>query len=154
MSVPTRSPRHSSACCAEEAEQRAATPCASWTSACSRNASSTCTDPSCGHRRRASSRHPMPSPDRPLVTAVIPCRNEARYIGPCLESLIGCDYPKDRLEVLVCDGLSDDGTREIVTGYAARHSFIRLVDNPRRNTPCAMNRSEERRVGKECRSRW
>src|SRR2546425_6111974 len=81
----------------------------------------------------------MPSPDRPLVTAVIPCRNEARYIGPCLESLIGCDYPKDRLEVLVCDGLSDDGTREIVTGYAARHSFIRLVDNPRRITPCAMN---------------
>src|SRR5437879_13249335 len=139
MSVPTRSPRHSSACCAEEAEPRAATPCASWTSACSRNASSTCTDPSCGHRRRASSRHPMPSPDRPLVTAVIPCRNEARYIGPCLESLIGCDYPKDRLAVLVCDGRSRGGTRQIVTGYAARHSFIRLVDNPRRITPCAMN---------------
>jgi glycosyltransferase involved in cell wall biosynthesis len=81
----------------------------------------------------------VPSPDRPLVTAVIPCRNEARYIGPCLESLIGCDYPEDRLEVLVCDGLSEDGTREIVAGYAARHSFIRLVDNPQRITPCAMN---------------
>src|SRR2546425_3597622 len=142
MSVPTRSPRHSSACSAEEAEPRAATPCASWTSACSRNASSTCTDPSCGHGRRASSRHTMPSPEQPIVTSVIPCRNEARYIGPCLESLIGCDYPKDRLEVLVCDGLSDDGTREIEIGRAARHSFIRLV------------RSEERRVGKECRSRW
>src|SRR2546429_9472939 len=77
----------------------------------------------------------MPSPDRPLVTAVIPCRNEARYIGPCLESLIGCDYPKDRLEVLVCDGLSDDGTREIVTGYAARHSFIRLGVSTRRLKP-------------------
>ena len=81
----------------------------------------------------------MPSPDRPLVTAVIPCRNEVRYIGPCLESLVRCDYPKDRLEVLVCDGLSDDGTRDIVAGYAARHPFIRLVDNPRRITPCAMN---------------
>ena len=81
----------------------------------------------------------MPSPDRPLVTAVIPCRNEARYIGPCLESLVRCDYPKDRLEVLVCDGLSEDGTRDTVAGYAARHSFIRLVDNPRRITPCAMN---------------
>src|SRR2546422_2666933 len=51
-------------------------------------------------------------------------------------------YPKDRLEVLVCDGMSDDGTREIVAGYAAHHGFIRLVDNPRRITPCAM-RSEE-----------
>jgi glycosyltransferase involved in cell wall biosynthesis len=81
----------------------------------------------------------MPSLERPLVTAVIPCRNEARYIGPCLESLIACDYPKDRLEVLVCDGMSDDGTRAIVAGYAARHPFIRLVDNPRRITPCAMN---------------
>ena len=81
----------------------------------------------------------MPSPERPLVTSVIPCRNEVRYIGQCLESLIRCDYPKDRLEVLVCDGMSDDGTREIVAGYAARHSFIRLVDNPERITPCAMN---------------
>lgn len=81
----------------------------------------------------------MPSPERPIVTSVIPCRNEVRYIGQCLESLIGCDYPKDRLEVLVCDGMSDDGTRDIVAGYAARHGFIRLVDNPERITPCAMN---------------
>src|SRR5690242_369899 len=81
----------------------------------------------------------MPSPERPIVTSVIPCRNEVRYIGQCLESLVGCDYPKDRLEVLVCDGMSDDGTRDIVAGYAARHDFIRLVDNPERITPCAMN---------------
>ena len=81
----------------------------------------------------------MRSPERPIVTSVIPCRNEVRYIGPCLESLIRCDYPKDRLEVLVCDGMSDDGTREIVAGYATRYGFIRLVDNPERITPCAMN---------------
>src|SRR2546428_14026271 len=137
MSVPTRSPRHSSASSAEEAEPRAATPCASWTSACSRNASSTCTDPSCGHGRRASSRHPMPSPDRPLVTAVIPCRNEARYIGPCLESLIGCDYPKDRLAGVACERLREGGTPDTRAGYPARHRFTRLADNPRRVTPCA-----------------
>src|SRR5690348_6647646 len=81
----------------------------------------------------------MPTTGRPRVTAVIPCRNEARYIGQCLESLVACDYPKDRLEVLVCDGMSDDGTRDVVAGYAAQHPFIRLVDNPRRITPCAMN---------------
>ena len=76
---------------------------------------------------------------KPKVSSVIPCRNEVRYIGACLESLIRCDYPKDRLEVLVCDGMSEDGTRDIVAGYAARHPFIRLVDNPERITPCAMN---------------
>jgi glycosyltransferase involved in cell wall biosynthesis len=79
------------------------------------------------------------SPERLSVTAIVPCRNEARYIGRCLDSLVSCDYPKDRLEVLVCDGMSDDGTREIVTQYVARYPFIRLVDNPRRITPCAMN---------------
>ncbi len=80
-----------------------------------------------------------PPRPRPVVSSVIPCRNEVHYIGQCLDSLIRCDYPKDRLEVLVCDGMSDDGTREIVAGYAARHSYIRLVDNPERITPCAMN---------------
>jgi glycosyltransferase involved in cell wall biosynthesis len=77
--------------------------------------------------------------ERLSVTAVVPCLNEARYIGQCLDSLAACDYPKDRLEVLVCDGMSDDGTRAIVNQYAARYPFIRLVDNPRRITPCAMN---------------
>jgi len=80
----------------------------------------------------------MTSP-RPAVSVVIPCRNEERYIGPCLDSLLECDYPLDRLEVLVVDGMSDDRTRDIVRQYAADHSFIRLVDNPKRITPCAMN---------------
>jgi len=80
----------------------------------------------------------MTSP-RPAVSVVIPCRNEERYIGPCLDSLLECDYPLDRLEVPVVDGLSDDRTRDIVRQYAADHSFIRLVDNPKRITPCAMN---------------
>lgn len=79
------------------------------------------------------------SGERLSVSAVVPCLNEAPYIGQCLDSLVTCDYPKDRLEVLVCDGMSDDGTRAIVTQYAARYPFVRLVDNPRRITPCAMN---------------
>lgn len=81
----------------------------------------------------------MSSADRPRVSGIIPCRNEERYIASCLESLIACDYPKDRLELLVVDGLSDDRTREIVGRYAARYPFIRRVDNPRRTTPSAFN---------------
>jgi glycosyltransferase involved in cell wall biosynthesis len=79
-------------------------------------------------------------PDRrPHVTVIIPCRNEERYIGPCLESILACDYPRDRLEVLVVDGMSDDGSREIVARYAARHGWIRLLDNPKRTAPVALN---------------
>lgn len=76
---------------------------------------------------------------RPFVTIVVPCRNEARYIAHCLESILANDYPQDRLEVLVVDGRSDDRTREIVASYAARHGTIRLVDNPKRITPAALN---------------
>ena len=76
---------------------------------------------------------------RPRVSVVVPCRNEERYIGACLESILDGDYPSDRLEVLVADGMSDDGTRGIVADYASRHRAVRLLDNPRRITPAAMN---------------
>lgn len=76
---------------------------------------------------------------RPFVTIVIPCRNEERYIGACLDSILAGDYPLDRLEVLVADGRSEDRTRGILAAYTARHPAIRLLDNPQRITPTALN---------------
>src|SRR4029077_7332713 len=61
------------------------------------------------------------------------------YVGPCLASILAGDYPPDRLEVLVVDGMSDDRTREILGRYTARHPFIRRLDNPQRITPTALN---------------
>jgi len=78
-------------------------------------------------------------PSQPSVSIVVPCRNEARYIVECLDSVLACDYPRDRLEVLVVDGMSDDGTRQILTDYATRHPEVRVLDNPRRITPVALN---------------
>lgn len=49
-----------------------------------------------------------------LVSIVIPCRNEEKFIGKCIESVIVNDYPEHRLEVLVVDGMSEDGTRESI----------------------------------------
>ena len=49
-----------------------------------------------------------------FVSIIIPCRNEAKYIGKCLDSIITADYPKDKIELLVIDGMSRDGTREVV----------------------------------------
>lgn len=45
----------------------------------------------------------------PLVSIIIPCRNEEKFIGKCLDSIIANDYPKDKLEVLVVDELSRTG---------------------------------------------
>lgn len=74
-----------------------------------------------------------------FVSVIIPCRNEEKFIGMCLDSVIVNDYPKDRFEVLVVDGMSKDGTREIAKGYVKEHPFIKLFDNPKKIIPSAMN---------------
>lgn len=73
------------------------------------------------------------------MTVIVPCRNERRYIASCLDSILATAYPADRIEVLVVDGASDDGTRDVVRAYAAREPRVRLLDNPRRSAPAALN---------------
>lgn len=75
----------------------------------------------------------------PRVTVIVPCRNEARYIGACLDSILASAYPADSLEVLVVDGRSTDNTKKVVAEYSARHSLVRLLDNPKRVVPTALN---------------
>jgi succinoglycan biosynthesis protein ExoA len=75
----------------------------------------------------------------PMVSIIIPCRNEARFISSCLESILSNGFPLDRLEILVVDGMSHDGTREIIQEYAKRHGLIRSLDNPHKVTPYALN---------------
>jgi len=74
-----------------------------------------------------------------LVSIVIPCRNEEKFIAKCLDSIINNDYPKENLEVLIIDGISEDKTRQIVDEYIKQYSFIRLLDNPNRFSPSALN---------------
>ena len=75
----------------------------------------------------------------PFVSIIIPCRNEKEYISKCLESLLKQDYPKESLEVLVLDGMSSDGTREIVSRFSSNYPFIRMIDNHRKFTTFALN---------------
>lgn len=75
----------------------------------------------------------------PLVSIIIPCRNEEKFIGKCLDSIIDNDYPKDKLEVLVIDGVSEDETKEIVKKYTQEYPFIKLLNNHKKITPCALN---------------
>ncbi len=77
--------------------------------------------------------------DLPSVSVIIPCYNESNFISQCLESVLSNDYPKSKLEIIVVDGMSEDGTREIIKSYEERYSFIDLVDNPMRITPTGLN---------------
>lgn len=73
------------------------------------------------------------------VTIVIPCRNEEKFIGNCLDSFKNQSYPKELLEIFICDGMSTDGTRTIVKSYEHANSNIKLLDNPGLTAPKAMN---------------
>jgi glycosyltransferase involved in cell wall biosynthesis len=84
---------------------------------------------------------------RPNITVLIPAYNEERFIAVCLDSVIANDYPKERMEVFVIDGMSGDGTREIVKTYANQYPFIKLIDNPERFVPYALNRGIEASSG-------
>jgi glycosyltransferase involved in cell wall biosynthesis len=75
----------------------------------------------------------MPDAPAPLVTLVIPCFNEERHIEACIRDVFAQDYPGDRLEVLVGDGMSTDRTRAILTDLAEKYpGRLRMIDNPRR----------------------
>ncbi|KAJ49428.1 glycosyltransferase involved in cell wall biosynthesis [Clostridium tetanomorphum] len=74
------------------------------------------------------------------VSIVIPCRNEESYIKKCLDSFINQTYPKELYEVLVCDGMSIDSTREIVKEYEEDYDNIKLIDNEGLSAPKGMNK--------------
>ena len=72
----------------------------------------------------------------PMVSVVIPMRNEAPHIATCIESVLKQDYPADRFEVVVVDGESDDSSMDVLRGYGER---LRILRNPSRIVPTAMN---------------
>lgn len=66
----------------------------------------------------------------PLVSVIMPVRNESDFIGRSVGCVLGQDYPKDRYEILVADGRSTDDTRDIVSSLMKGSSGLRLIDNP------------------------
>src|SRR2546430_3769866 len=131
-----------------------------------------------GNRRRIRDTvTPEPPAEWPSVTVQLPLYNERYVARRLLEAVGGLDYPSDRLEIQVLDDSTDD-TGAIIdetasqlrargvtvahlhrrerTGFKAgalaaglkeaRGEFVAIFDGDAR--------SEERRVGKECRSRW
>jgi glycosyltransferase involved in cell wall biosynthesis len=75
----------------------------------------------------------------PTVSVLIPCYNERERIGHCLQSLLRNDYPAGRIELVVIDGHSNDGSRELVDELARRHPNVRVLDNPARGKPQGLN---------------
>jgi len=83
--------------------------------------------------------HSKGNPLTTLVSVIVPCRNEIQFIDQCLESVLASEYPREHLEIIVADGMSNDGSRQRLEQYAARDTRMRLVDNPARTTPQGLN---------------
>ncbi len=77
--------------------------------------------------------------DSPFVTIIMPIRNEADFIEQAIKSVLDNDFPAGRMEILVVDGMSDDGTREIVARLSKADSRVMMLDNQKRIAPAAMN---------------
>jgi len=80
----------------------------------------------------------MDSLEHPFVSVIIPTRNEEKYIGKCLESLVSQTYPTDRFEVLVIDGMSEDRTLSVVTGFVGKIN-LRILENGKIKHVYALN---------------
>jgi len=74
----------------------------------------------------------------PTVSVILPVRREGREFAATLTRVLDQDYPA-LVEVLVVDGMSDDETREVVARFAAGDPRVKLLDNPGRIVPTAMN---------------
>ena len=73
------------------------------------------------------------------LSVICPIYNEEKYIVPFLDSVLQQDFSHDDMEVLLVDGMSRDRTRQVISQYIAKYPFLRLLDNPERTAPCAMN---------------
>ncbi len=76
---------------------------------------------------------------RKIVTVIMPVRNEAGFIRESLSAVVNQDYPSDRMEVIVVDGMSTDETRSVVHQMQAQHPNLRLIDNPGKIVPTGLN---------------
>ncbi len=78
-------------------------------------------------------RKPARNSDQPLVTVIVPARNEAAAIHSTLESLACQTYPTSRLQILIVDDHSTDGTGEVVQRFIDRRglSHFRLLRHHR-----------------------
>jgi glycosyltransferase involved in cell wall biosynthesis len=83
----------------------------------------------------------------PSVSIVIPCRNEREHIEGCIRSVLRQESPPEGFEVIVADGMSSDGTREILERLAAEDPRLQIIDNPDRAVPMGLNLAIRRAQG-------
>jgi glycosyltransferase involved in cell wall biosynthesis len=87
-------------------------------------------------------------PETVSVTAVVASRNEIKHIEACVRSLLAQQEPEGGYEIIVVDGMSEDGTRDVLERLAESDRRLTVLDNPRKITPAAFNAGIRRARGR------
>jgi len=77
--------------------------------------------------------------DIPFVTVIMPIRNESNYLTRSLTSILNQDYPFGKIEIVVVDGMSTDGSKEIIRSFQERYNNLQILDNPEKIVPAGLN---------------
>ncbi len=78
----------------------------------------------------------MDHQELPFVSILIPVRDRAKELRGCLQSIQQLDYPKDRYEVIIADGMSTDGSGDVARSFGAT-----VVPNPEKTIAYGQNHS-------------
>lgn len=83
----------------------------------------------------------------PFVSVIMPVRNEAAFIERSVGAVLQQDYPPERMEVIVADGMSNDGTRELLNKMQIQYPQLRVIDNAAKVVPTGLNAALRTAVG-------
>ena len=81
----------------------------------------------------------LPVFEKPAASVVVACRNEINHIAACVRSILQQQEPQGGFEVVIADGMSDDGTRELLEQLGRNEPRVRVVDNPGRIVSIGLN---------------
>ena len=73
------------------------------------------------------------------ISIIVPCYNERDHIEACVHSILAQEPPQGSFEIIVADGMSTDGSREILTAMAREYPRLRVIDNPGRIVSTGLN---------------
>ena len=85
----------------------------------------------------------------PSVSIIIPCYNEEKTIQTLLDAILAQSYPREQMEVIIADGISEDDTRSKIASYQDMHTDLdlKLIDNPVKIIPAGLNAAIDKANG-------
>jgi succinoglycan biosynthesis protein ExoA len=80
---------------------------------------------------------------QPFVSIVVPCYNEEKTIHHLLHAVLAQTYPRVRMELIISDGMSTDGTRQAIGEFQSGHADldIQVIENATRTIPSGLNQA-------------